>query len=99
MSRFILCGFISCVIISTPVRADEAKAIAIVEKLGGKVTRDDKIPGKPVVALELTLKATDADLKALTAFKHLSKLELWGTKVTDIGLKELSASKTSRFLT
>ena len=33
--------------------ADQAKAIAEIEKLGGKVTVDEKSPGKPVIAVDL----------------------------------------------
>ena len=32
--------------------ADQAKAIAEIEKLGGKVTVDEKSPGKPVISVE-----------------------------------------------
>ena len=32
-------------------KAEEAKAIAEIEELGGTVTRDEKSPGKPVVCL------------------------------------------------
>jgi internalin A len=80
-----------------PARADDAedKAIAFVEKLGGKVTRDDKRPGKPVVAVNLYgTKMTDADLKELTALKGLTTLRLGSTKVTDAGLRELAAFKS-----
>ena len=33
-------------------KADQAKAIAEIEKLGGKVTVDEKSPGKPVISVE-----------------------------------------------
>ena len=32
---------------------DQAKAIAAIEKLGGKVTVDEKSPGKPVISVNL----------------------------------------------
>ena len=35
------------------LNADQAKAIAEIEKLGGKVTVDEKSPGKPVMAVDL----------------------------------------------
>ena len=38
---------------SGAARADEASAVKAVEKLGGKVTRDEKAAGKPAVALSL----------------------------------------------
>lgn len=72
--------------------ADEAKALALIEKLGRKVQRDEKHPDKPVVALLLSkTPLTDQDLKELTAFRSLTQLDLGWTKVTDEGLKELSA--------
>src|SRR5215510_11853533 len=71
-------------------RADEAAAVKAIEKLGGKVTRDDKLPGKPVVAVDLgSTTVTDAGLKELKELKTLQSLSLSRTKVTDAGLKEL----------
>src|SRR5215471_14025304 len=71
-------------------RADEAAALKMIEKLGGKVTRDGKQPGKPAVSVDLHgTKVTDAGLKELKGLKNLQELDLWGTKVTDAGLKEL----------
>ena len=75
-------------------RADEASAVKAVEKLGGKVTRDDKLPGKPVIGVNLTgTGVTDAGLKALKDLKQLTTLNLDKTKVTDAGLKELKELK------
>src|SRR5205807_4570023 len=79
-------------------RADEASAVKEVEKLGGKVTRDDKLPGKPVIAVNLpATKVTDAGLTELKDLKHLTSLNLndteGGGKVTDAGLKELKDLK------
>ena len=55
MLRFMLYGAVSWLILSSTarVRADEAedKAVAVVEELGGRVTRDEKAPGKPVVTV------------------------------------------------
>jgi hypothetical protein len=59
---------VSGVGLCSPVRADEAedKAVAFVEKLGGKVARDEKLPGKPVVRVDLFFSAvTDAGLRQL----------------------------------
>src|SRR5262249_483428 len=72
------------------IRADEEAAVKAVEKRGGKVRRDDKAPGKPVVAVDLrSTLTTDADLKVLKECKHLQVLDLGVTSVTDAGLKEL----------
>ena len=77
---------------SAPARADDAedRAVAVVEKMGGRVTRDDKEPGKPVTAVNLSFtQVTDAELKELAPLKSLTTLYLCGTQVTDAGIKEL----------
>ena len=58
-------------------RADEASAVNAVEKLGGKVARDDKLPGKPVIGVNFNANpgvVTDASLKEL---KDSSNLPRW----------------------
>ena len=100
--RMILVGavmLLAC--LSGAVRADEASAVKAVEKLGGKVTRDDKLPGKPVIAVNFNLNpVTDAALKELADLKQLTTLDLSLTQVTDAGLKELKDLKqlTSLYL-
>ena len=77
-------------------RADDAedKAVAFVEKLGGKVTRDEKVPGKPVVTVSLhRSEVTDAGLKELAPLKNLTELSLIGADITDAGLKTLAGFK------
>src|SRR5262245_58695846 len=75
-------------------RADEATAVKAIEKLRGRVTRDDQRTGKPVVDVDLTLAwITDVDLKQLKELKHLQSLELGFTEITDKGLKELKHLK------
>jgi Leucine-rich repeat (LRR) protein len=78
------------------VRADEAedKAVNAIEKLNGKITRDQKAKGKPVIGVYLSgPDVTDAGLKHLAGLKRLQNLKLYGTKVTDAGLKELAGLK------
>lgn len=84
------------------VRADdsEARAVALVERLGGTVTRDGGRPGSPVTAVDLFLtRAADADLKELATLRHLGRLDLGATRVTDAGVKELAGLKTLADLT
>src|SRR5712691_11471173 len=89
LMRTILVGavmLLTC--LSGAARADEASAVKAIENLGGKVTRDDKLPGKPVIGVNLGgTKVTDAGLKELKDLKHLTSLNLgWtkgGGKVTD----------------
>ena len=73
-------------------RADEASAVKAVENLGGKVTRDDKLPGKPVIGVNFNANpgvVTDASLKELKHLKQLTSLNLTRTKVTDDGVADL----------
>ena len=77
-----------------PLYADDAEdqAVKAVEKLGGKVIRDDKDPAHPVVEVDLEQcwGLTDAGLKELAALKGLRKLVLFSCEgVTDASLKEL----------
>src|SRR5207237_1146037 len=80
--------------LSGAARADEASAVKAVENLGGKVYRDDKLPGKPVIGVHLhEIWVTDAGLKELKDLKQLTTLGLSHTQVTDAGLKELADLK------
>jgi hypothetical protein len=77
-------------------RADEAedKAAKAIEKLGGRIIRDDKAKGKPIVSVYLVGgPVTDAGLKHLAGLKQLQLLVLSFTQVTDAGLKHLAGLK------
>ena len=70
--------------------ADEGtQAVDAIVALGGKIVRDDSMPGKPVISVEFT-KVTDAGLKEVAGLKRLLTLNLANTQVTDAGLKELA---------
>src|SRR5438270_435213 len=89
-----VCVVALLILSSGAARADEASAVKAVEKLGGKVTRDDKLPGKPVIGVNLTGRGvTDAGLKELKDLEQLTSLYLAYTKVTDAGMKELKDLK------
>src|SRR5262249_52007664 len=75
-------------------RADDAadQAVKTIEALGGKLTRDEKVPDKPGVAVNLhDSKVTDDDLKDLAGLKQLRALDLSENNITDAGLKHLAA--------
>jgi hypothetical protein len=98
MWRLMLCGVVSWLVLnpSAPLWADDAedKAVAFVEKLGGNVARDEKLPGKPVIEVHLSFSAvTDVGLKELAPLENLTALFLLRTEVTDTGLKELAQFK------
>ena len=83
------------------MRADEAedKAVEAIQKLGGRITWDMKVKGKPIVILDLTsTNVTDAGLKHLAGLKQLQKLVLNSTMVTDAGLKHVAGLKQLREL-
>ena len=71
-------------------RTGQGKAVAKVNKLGGRVTIDEKDPDKPVIGIDLTATLiTDAGLDGLKALTRLQRLALGGTRVTDAGLERL----------
>jgi hypothetical protein len=71
--------------------ADEERAERLVAKLGGAVKRDDKSPGRPVLAVNLSrTRMTGAGLKELAALKQLQVLDLAYPPLTGAGLKELA---------
>jgi Leucine-rich repeat (LRR) protein len=91
------CGFV-CFLnpASSPAQStpEEKKAIAAIEKLGGKVTYDPNRPGKPAIGVSFAgTKVTDAGLKELPGLRNLTTLSLGDTKVTDEGLKNLAGLK------
>ncbi len=69
---------------------DQAKVIAEIEKLGGKVTVDEKSPDKPVIQVIFNhTQVTDAGLEYVKGLPKLQLLELWDTQVTDAGLEHI----------
>jgi internalin A len=74
--------------------AREEKAVKAIEALGGRVTRDETLPGRPVVEVDLIeTNAQDSDLKILKELKGLQHLYLSDTPITDAGLKDLKELK------
>ena len=62
----------------------EKRAIAAIEKLGGRVKFDEKKPGKPVIGVSFDYmsrpdRVSDAGLVHLLAFRQLQKLHLGST--------------------
>jgi hypothetical protein len=79
-----------------PVRADEASAVAALQKFGAKIKVDESKPDKPVIEVDLAFcKVTDAGLSELKQFKQLTKLSLQGNNnnITDEKLKHLKELK------
>lgn len=77
--------------------AEQKAAIAEIEKLGGRIERDETVKekDKPIVAITLsTTQAGDEALDRLKAFDHLKKLSLNSTKITNAGLERLKSIPT-----
>ena len=71
-------------------KSEKAKAVAEIERLGGKVTVDENSPDKAVIGVDLTnTNVTDAGLAHFKGLTQLQSLILAGTQVTDAGLKHL----------
>jgi Leucine-rich repeat (LRR) protein len=68
--------------------------VAAIWKLGGRVTVDESASGKPIVGVYLlSTTASDSDLSVLANWTSLRKLDLSGTKISDVGLEHLSSLK------
>jgi hypothetical protein len=78
---------LSVLLLVGAARTDETAAVRAIVNLGGRITRDAKLPGRPVIGIDLTdprpfriaVRVTDAALKYLTEFKGLQTLNLSGT--------------------
>lgn len=70
--------------------AEQERAVAAIQRLGGKVIRDEGGPGRPVAAVFLRDRGADTALVHLKAFPHLRKLYLRCSDVSDTGLKHLT---------
>jgi len=78
---------------TTPI-SDEQVIKNILDR-GGKVTRDENAKDKPVTEIVLdNKKFGDADLRLVKRFNSLGLLILWGSEVTDDGMKELAGMKS-----
>ncbi len=84
----LLFGMLGCG--SESVTLTQEQAIAGIEKLGGKVTIDEKSPGKPVIRVDFSrTEVTDDGLELLKGLTSLQVLALNDTEVTDEGLEHL----------
>jgi uncharacterized protein (TIGR03067 family) len=75
------------------------KIIAAIQKLGGAVELDAKLPGQPIVKIDLHGSGvTDADLVKLKPLAELHVLDLRLTKISDAGVAHLQGLKQLRFV-
>jgi hypothetical protein len=79
--------------------AEQAAAIAAIERLGGKVKFADDRPSRPVVEIALGGTAvSDADLARLECFPELETLALFDSGIGDAGVSHLKPLANLRTL-
>ena len=77
----------------------EEQAVQAVERLGGRVHRDEDQVGRPVVVVQFPNNpVSDKDLEILSQFKHLQYADIGSPNVTDAGLKVLEGCSELRGL-
>src|ERR1044072_1935906 len=84
---------------SAQTESGRERAVALVERLGGKFEVDAEAPGSPIVKIDLHGSAvTDEELEALAGLGGLRHLDLRLTKVGDKGVAHLKRLNGLRFL-
>jgi Leucine Rich repeat len=79
--------------------AEQALALAEVERLGGTIVRDLQRDGDPVVKVDLADRpVSNADIIALKGLTQLNHLVLRNTPITDAGLQHLIVTGKLRHL-
>jgi internalin A len=72
----------------------QEEAAKAIEKVGGRASIDDKLPGKPVVYVSLEgKKIDDTVMKHLEAFPELRTLEVQECPITDEGVRSVRGLK------
>lgn len=70
---------------------EEVRAIRRIERLGGRITIDDKKPDMPVVTINCLMgRVGDAEIKLFKYFPRLRTVVLSGNRITDVGLDYLA---------
>ena len=84
----------------TPAPTEEQAAIAHVKRFAGVVKRDDKLPGDPVVEVNVTFgyPLGVADLRPLATFRELRTLKVEIDRLTPAMLAELRSFKSVKSL-
>jgi hypothetical protein len=85
-----------------PVSAENAHdtAAELIKKKGGRIYRDKKTEGNPIVEVRFSYinDVFDADLKILKDLKSLQTLDLERTNITDAGVREIGILKNLQTL-
>jgi internalin A len=92
-------AFLAAAFLAGAALADEAEAIKGLEMVGGRATKDRKLPGMPVVEVfAANIKTPDAGMKEIKSFSKLRRVSFMNSRVTDEGLKGISALKELKVL-
>lgn len=67
---------------------NQQQAIAAIERVGGYVSRDNKLPGRPVTRVYF-YRITDDALELVQAFPSLKSLSVWHGNITEAGLAHI----------
>jgi hypothetical protein len=70
------------------IESDESKAIAEIERAGGRVVRDESDPLRPAIAVS-NYPVSDAAMEQLARLRHLRELNLHNCRVTDAALEQV----------
>ena len=84
--RILLLTVLFVLSVSAPLHAEDAdaKAVQAIEKAGGRVFRDNKQKGKPVISVVLAFSnATDETVKVLGGCKQLRAAHPWALRSGD----------------
>ena len=69
--------------------SNESQAMEKIELLGGEVTRDDTLPGRPVIGVNFGRESANQHIALLKSFPSLTTLDLGNIQATDEDVKEL----------
>ena len=98
----VILGLTTSTAIADEENLDEFKAIEKIELLGGKIRRDDTLPGRPVVEVNFkeNKRFSYRYLRLLTPFSELKTLNVSATQITDAGMLEIGrhTSLTSLYI-
>jgi internalin A len=87
-------AWVAVALLAGAAMADEGEAVKRLARLGGKATRDAKLPGMPVVEVyAANLKKPLPAMKEIKSFGKLRRLQLMNAQVTDQGLAGISGLK------
>lgn len=83
-------------VVSVPEQTVDDQVTDLVARLGGHMVRNDALPGRPVVEVDLRFTAvTDEDLAVVGKLNNLALLYLGSTSITDNGVAFLASLRNS----